>query len=84
MKPGSLKKPTVKKRLCWAPDLPGETEVHWRTVPRGELAPQEVVILVDEFVEFERAGYAPFTREEFRKVCDGGRTKEEILEALSR
>ena len=39
------------------------------------------VVLVDEFGEFERKPGA-LTREELRRICDAGRTKDGILKAL--
>jgi energy-coupling factor transporter ATP-binding protein EcfA2 len=45
--------------------------------------PKEYVIPVQVFAEVT-LGPKPLTREEFRKICDRYRTKDEILSALSR
>jgi hypothetical protein len=81
---GAKLRATYARPPSWASTyVPAGSKPNWRTVPPDRLAPQEAVILVDEFVEFERAGLVPLTRDEFREICDGKGTKEEILEALS-
>ncbi len=82
---GAKLRVTYARPPSWASTYaPAGEKPNWRTVPPDRLAPQEAVILVDEFVEFERAGRTPLTRDEFREICDGKRTKAEILEALSK
>ena len=60
-------------------DIPGI----WQDVEAFQLSGVRYVIPVDAFAEFEIDGPGALTREEFRKICDQHKTKEEIIEALS-
>jgi hypothetical protein len=54
----------------------------WREVTWDQLEDVEYVIAVDEFAECQIPGLQPFTRKEFREVCDTYKTKSEIVRAL--
>ncbi len=51
----------------------------WRPVERGRMGDASYLICVDEFAEVEIPGIRPLSREEFRRLCDRGRTKAAIL-----
>jgi hypothetical protein len=54
----------------------------WHEVQPHQIAGAQYVIAVDEFAEAEIRGIGPFTRKEFRAVCNGHKTKAEIVRAL--
>jgi hypothetical protein len=54
----------------------------WREATDRELEPAHYLIAVDEFAEVELCGNRVLTREEFRAVCDRGKTREKILKLL--
>lgn len=56
----------------------------WSAVDPDELAESHYVIAVDEFAEVELPGLTTLSREELRKICDQGKTKEAILQAMGR
>ncbi len=55
----------------------------WEDAKRYQLGTSRYVIPVDEFAEIELNGLDVLTRAELRAACDRGRTKEEIVRALT-
>jgi hypothetical protein len=56
----------------------------WKDAERYQLGTSDYVIAVDEFAEIELAGLRSLTREQLRATCDEQKTKERIVEALSK
>lgn len=69
----------------WRPwPQPGQEPAAWEKVPAASLENGRYVILVDEFAEFDRPGSPGLARSELRKICDWGKTRDEILAALGK
>jgi hypothetical protein len=56
----------------------------WQEVPSAQLEPLRCVILGDEFLEIELGKAATVSRDELRRACDAGGTREQITAALQR
>ncbi|HUE72647.1 MAG TPA: hypothetical protein VMP01_17305 [Pirellulaceae bacterium] len=54
----------------------------WKPVEQGKLKPTTSLIAVDEFITCQIPSLTPLSREEFRKLCDEHKTKEQIIAAL--
>ncbi|MBE7490871.1 MAG: hypothetical protein HS108_03765 [Planctomycetes bacterium] len=68
----------------WRPmPADGNPPADWAVMEPRNLTDARFVILVDEFAEFERKGSTALSRAAFRKLCDRGATKPEILSALN-
>jgi len=63
---------------------PASGEGDWKVVESHRLEGMQYLIPVDEFAEVELNGLKVLTREEFRTICDQGKTREGITSALSR
>jgi hypothetical protein len=65
-----------------APHLKPSNGSNWELVSKDRLEQSHYLIAVDEFAEVELPGYRGLTREEYRKLCDRGKTRESILHLL--
>jgi hypothetical protein len=65
-----------------APQVRPLTGGEWERIEPYKLEGKTYLIAVDEFVTAERLGMSVPTREEYRALCDGARTKEGIVKAL--
>ncbi|MBN1670586.1 MAG: hypothetical protein JXR37_06115 [Kiritimatiellae bacterium] len=54
----------------------------WQEPEHWMLSESRYVIAVDEFAEFAMPGSDALTRDEFRKLCDRHKTKDQIVNAL--
>ncbi len=54
----------------------------WRPLELWETDSSRYLIAVDEFAEVEVGGLTPYTRQEFRDICDVNETKQRIVDAL--
>jgi hypothetical protein len=63
---------------------PAEGEGEWQTLRPDQLGGETYFIPVDEFAEVEVPRLHTFTRDEFRAICDQQKTKDKIVEALSK
>ena len=66
------------------PSVRNDSEPEWKPLKEYQLMPGNLVISVDEFAEVTIPGLTCPTREELRQLCDGHKTKEEIVKALQR
>jgi hypothetical protein len=64
------------------PHLKSATDAGWAPVLAEDLLPSHYLIAVDDFAEIELQGLRTLTREEFRAICDRGKTKEGVLALL--
>lgn len=56
----------------------------WVELERYQLQRSDYIILTDDFAEYEIGGFIPPTREEFRRRCNRGQTKKEVLKELQK
>lgn len=71
-------------RYAKLPMVRTEEEPEWQEPKRYNVAPSRYLISVDEFAEVTVPGLVCPSREELRTLCDKHKTKEAIVEALSR